>query len=91
MGSESALRLDYLSPTELAERPSAWWRGVMGVAAFDAAAPPGAAADVPVASVQTTVLDANARRYEVWRNGHDARYGARGRIQYRTSADVIFG
>ena len=27
----------------------------------------------------------------MWRNGHDARYGARGRIQYRTSADVIFG
>jgi enamine deaminase RidA (YjgF/YER057c/UK114 family) len=91
MGSESALRLDYLSLTELAERPSAWWRGVMGVAAFDAAAPPGATADVPVANVQTAVLDANARRYEVWRNGHAAQYGARGRIQYRVSADVIFG
>ena len=37
MGSDSALKLDYLSLAELAERPAAWWQNVLGVAAFDAA------------------------------------------------------
>ena len=90
MGPESALRLDYLSLAELAERPSAWWRGVMGVAAFDAAAPPAPSPNVPMAVVHTAVLDANARRYEVWRSGADAQWGKRGRIQYSLGADAVF-
>jgi hypothetical protein len=39
MGSDSVLKLDYLSRAELAERPASWWQNVLGVAAFDAAAP----------------------------------------------------
>ena len=91
MGSESALKLDYLSLAELAERPAAWWQGVLGLAAFDAQVPAAPASHIPMVAVQTPVLGANARRYEVWRSGQNARWGERGRIQYRHVAGVVFG
>jgi chorismate lyase / 3-hydroxybenzoate synthase len=91
MESDSVLKLDYLSLAELAERPAAWWQNVLGVAAFDAAAPSAPSADIPMASVQTPVLGASARRYEVWQAPHAARSGTRGRIQYRVGAGVVFG
>jgi chorismate lyase / 3-hydroxybenzoate synthase len=91
MGSESALNLDYLSLAELAERPAAWWQGVLGLAAFDAQVPAAPAPHVPMVAVQTPVLGANARRFEVWRSGQNARWGERGRIQYRHVAGVVFG
>jgi chorismate lyase / 3-hydroxybenzoate synthase len=91
MGSDSAFKLDYLSLAEIAERPAAWWENVLGVAAFDAAAPPMVGATVPMVIVQTPVLGANPRRYEVWRCAHRAQSGARGRIQYRLGAGMLFG
>jgi enamine deaminase RidA (YjgF/YER057c/UK114 family) len=42
-------------------------------------------------SVHIPVLGANARRYEVWESAHTAESGARGRIQYRLGAGVVFG
>jgi hypothetical protein len=42
-------------------------------------------------AVQTPVLGASARRYEVWRSAEPARSGERGRIQYRHAAGVVFG
>jgi enamine deaminase RidA (YjgF/YER057c/UK114 family) len=91
MESDSVLKLDYLSLAEFAERPAAWWQNVLGVAAFDAAAPSAPSADIPMASVPTPVLGASARRYEVWHAPHAARSGTRGRIQYRVAAGVVFG
>jgi chorismate lyase / 3-hydroxybenzoate synthase len=91
MGSESALKLDYLSLAELAERPAAWWQGVLGLAAFDAQLPAAPAAHIPMVAVQTPVLGANARRYEVWRSAPSARSGERGRVQYRQVAGIVFG
>lgn len=91
MESDSVLKLDYLSLAEFAERPAAWWRNVLGVAAFDAAAPNAPGADIPMASVATPVLGASAQRYEVWQAAHAARSGTRGRIQYRVAAGVVFG
>jgi len=91
MGSYSVLKLDYLSLAELAERPAAWWQNVLGVAAFDAATPRAASAEIPMVSVPTPVLGANARRYEVWQSPHPVQSGARGRIQYRLGAGVVFG
>jgi enamine deaminase RidA (YjgF/YER057c/UK114 family) len=91
MEADSALKLDYLSLTELADRPAPWWQNVLGVAAYDAAQPPAAAANVPVASIATPVLGAEPRRYEVWRVPHVARSGQHGRVQYRLGAGVVFG
>jgi chorismate lyase / 3-hydroxybenzoate synthase len=92
MGSEFALGLDYLSFAELADRPAAWWQGVLGLAAFDAPLPAPPAAHIPMVGVQTPVLGANARPYEVWRCAQQqARSGERGRVQYRHAADVVFG
>jgi enamine deaminase RidA (YjgF/YER057c/UK114 family) len=91
MGSDSVLKLDYLSLAELAERPAAWWQRVLGLAAFDAPAPLPPAPDVPMVAVQTPVLGANARRYEVWSSAGSARSGEQGRIQYRHAAGVVFG
>src|ERR1700691_4511126 len=91
MGSESVLKLDYLSLAELAERPAAWWQNVLGVAGFDAAAPSPASIDVPFIQVQTPVLGGNAHRYEVWRSAHAAQAGVHGRIRYRRDGDLVFG
>jgi len=91
MVSESVLKLDYLSLAELAERPAAWWQGVLGLAAFDAQAPPAPAPHVPMVAVQTQVLGGNARRYEVWRSSESLRWGEQGRIQYRHAAELVFG
>jgi chorismate lyase / 3-hydroxybenzoate synthase len=91
MGLESVLKLDYMSLAELAERPAAWWQGVLGLATFDAPVPAVPAAHVPVVAVQTAVLGANPRRYEVWRCGENARWGERGQIQYRHTTDVVYG
>jgi enamine deaminase RidA (YjgF/YER057c/UK114 family) len=91
MESDSDLKLDYLSLAELADRPAAWWQSVLGVAAFDAAAPRAASADVPMASIATPVLGAESRRYEVWQVAHAAQSGQQGRIQYRLGAGVVFG
>ena len=91
MGSDSVLKLDYLSRAELAERPASWWQNVLGVAAFDAAAPRAPSSGVPMVSVQTPVLGAAARRFEVWQSAEAAQSGARGRIQYRSSGGVVFG
>jgi len=91
MGSDTVLKLDYLSLAELAERPAAWWQNVLGVAAFDAAAPRAPSTDIPMVSVQTPVLGANPRRYEVWECAQRAQSGARGRIQYRLGGGLVFG
>jgi chorismate lyase / 3-hydroxybenzoate synthase len=91
MGADSVLKLDYLSLAEIAERPAGWWQNVLGVAAYDAAAPRAPAADVPMVSVQTPVLGGNERRYEVWQSTHSVQSGARGRIQYRLGAGLVFG
>ena len=91
MGSESALKLDYLSRAELAERPAAWWQRVLGLASFDAAAPPSPTPRIPTVAVQTPVLDGNARRFEVWSSAATARSGEHGRIQYRHTDSLVFG
>ena len=91
MGSEAVLQLDYLSLAELAERPSAWWRGVLGIASFDASMASPGCADVPFINVQTPVLGGNVERYEVWRGAEDAHAGTRGRIQYRRDGSLVFG
>jgi len=91
MESDSVLKLDYLSLAELADRPAAWWQNVLGVAAFDAAVPRAPDVEIPMASVQTPVLGANPRRFEVWQAPHAARSGALGRVQYRLGAGVVFG
>jgi chorismate lyase/3-hydroxybenzoate synthase len=91
MGSDTVLKLDYLSLAELAARPAAWWQHVMGVAAFDAAAPPAAGADIPTVAVQTRVLGENIRRYEVWRSDQYPRTGTRGGIHYKLAGGVVFG
>src|ERR1700680_4961133 len=86
MGSDSALKLDYLSLAEIAERPAAWWQNVLGVAAYDAVPPQAPAAEnIPMVSVQTPAFAGDARRYEVWQSTHAAQSGTRGRIQYRLS------
>src|ERR1700722_10605402 len=91
MESDSVLQLDYLSLAELAERPAAWWQNVLGLAAFDAAAPRAPSADIPMASVPTPVLGTSGRRYEVWQAPHAARSGTRGRIQYRGVLVLFLG
>jgi enamine deaminase RidA (YjgF/YER057c/UK114 family) len=91
MCSEPVLTLDYLSTAELAERPAVWWRRVLGIAAFDAAAPSPPSAEVPLINVQMPVLGGNTQRYEVWRSAHDAQSGTRGRIQYRRADGLLFG
>jgi len=91
MALESALRLDYLSLAELAERPEAWWQGVLGIAAFGAPVPTAPVSHIPMVAVQTAVLGANARRYEVWHGGERTHGGEHGRIQYRRAANVIYG
>ena len=91
MGPDSVLKLDYLSLAELADRPAGWWQNVLGVAAFDAATPRAPTTDIPMASVQMPVLGADARRYEVWASPHATQSGARGRIQYRQGAGIVFG
>jgi enamine deaminase RidA (YjgF/YER057c/UK114 family) len=91
MGSDTVLKLDYLSLAELAARPAAWWQHVMGVAGFDAAPAPAAGADIPTVAVATRVLGENIRRYEVWRSDQHARTGTRGGIHYKLAGGVVFG
>jgi len=91
MGPDSVLKLDYLSLAELAARPAAWWQNVLGLAAFDAAAPRAPSDDVPMVSVHTAVLGGQAQRYEVWKCAQPAQAGTRGRVQYRSSGGLVFG
>ena len=91
MGSDTVLKLDYLSLAELAARPAAWWQDVMGIAAFDADEPPAPFADIPMVAVRIPLLGGSPQRYEVWRSDQGMRSGERGRIQYKVAAGTVFG
>ena len=88
MSSRTGLHLEYLPLSELeADR----WSGVMGGATFDAARSEIRAAPIPVAEVHTPVLGATGALCEVWRSGQPVESGARGRVRYARSANVVFG
>jgi chorismate lyase/3-hydroxybenzoate synthase len=89
MGSRTGLHLDYLSLSEL---EAARWAGVMGIATFDGSRldrrdPP----EVPVAEINTPVLGDVRALCEVWRTEQAVESGARGRVRYARTADMLFG
>ena len=88
MGSRTGLHLDYLS---LAEFEAARWAGVMGVATFDGSRPERLDAQVPTAEVNTPVLGDTGALCEVWRTQQAIESGARGRVRYARTANMLFG
>jgi enamine deaminase RidA (YjgF/YER057c/UK114 family) len=88
MSSRTGLHLEYLP---LAELDSDRWSGVMGVATFDAAKSEIRAAPIPVAEVHTPVLGAPGALCEVWRTGQTVESGARGRVRYARTGNMVFG
>jgi chorismate lyase / 3-hydroxybenzoate synthase len=89
MRALSGLHLDYLSAAEYQSAPRT---NVLGVAAFsDRSAAAAAAADIPLAEVNTPVLLGTANVYEVWRSGQPAESGSRNRVRFRRSENLLFG
>ena len=87
MGSRTGLHLDYLSPADL---EAARWTGVIGVATFDGMRLAQDAA-VPVAEVRTPVLGDSGALCEVWRTRQAVETGARGRVRFARTPDMLFG
>jgi enamine deaminase RidA (YjgF/YER057c/UK114 family) len=85
MGPRTRLHLEYLSPAEF---EAARWAGVLGIATFDGSH---LAAPVPVAEVNTPVLGDAGAVYEVWRTQQEIDSGARGRVRFTRTSDVLFG
>ena len=88
MGSSTGFRVDYLA---LPERGSAQWDGVLGVVAFEDVPAGLDDTDIPVAGINTPVLGAGARLYEVWRTPRPIESGQRARVRYRRDESVLFG
>lgn len=88
MGSRTGLHLDYLS---LAELEAARWAGIMGVATFDGARREFAAAERPVAEINTPVLGDAGVLCEVWRTQQAVESGTHGRVRYARTASMLFG
>lgn len=86
MGSSTSLQVDYLT---LPERGSAQWDGVLGVVAF--ADMPSRLDGIPVAEINTPMLGASARLYEVWQTRRPIESGQRARVRYRRDDNVLFG
>jgi chorismate lyase/3-hydroxybenzoate synthase len=93
--SRVALRLDYLSPAELASQSPTWWRNVLGVVGFEKL-PAIDGKGVPVAASMTPSLCVNGNLCEVWRvAGSEAHMSdgpaQRSRVHYRYCEDLLFG
>jgi len=88
MGSRTGLHLDYLS---LAECETARWAGVMGIATFDGRHLDRRHRDIPVIEINTPVLGETGAMCEVWRTEQAIESGARGRVHYTRTADMLFG
>jgi chorismate lyase / 3-hydroxybenzoate synthase len=88
MHAQAGLRLDYVSP---AECETASWTDVLGVATFSGTSAPVGHDDIPVAHVGAQVLAAAPEVCEVWRCGQPTHSGRHGRVQFRRSADLLFG
>lgn len=86
MGSSTSLQVNYLT---LPERGSAQWHGVLGVVAF--ANMPARLDGIPVAEINTPMLGADARLYEVWQTQRPVESGQRARVRYRRDDTVLFG
>jgi chorismate lyase / 3-hydroxybenzoate synthase len=99
--SSAALRLDYLSTTEIAACEPSWWQHVLGVVGF--AQPPRLdSSPVPVTASMTPSLGAADNLCEVWRvsgasdlrleNGAPNRSPKKhGEVRYRFCNDLLFG
>jgi chorismate lyase / 3-hydroxybenzoate synthase len=96
----TSLELDYLPMDQIAARPAAWWRNVLGVVGFTK--PPHIEAPrVPVTASMTPSLGAADDLCEVWRVAGDAHLElANGtaseprpheRVHYRFCEDLLFG
>jgi chorismate lyase / 3-hydroxybenzoate synthase len=96
----TTLELDYLSMQQIAARPAAWWRNVLGVVGF--AKPPHIEAPrVPVTASMTPSLGAAHDLCEVWRvagdthlelaNGAATESGPHEHVHYRFCEDLLFG
>jgi enamine deaminase RidA (YjgF/YER057c/UK114 family) len=96
----TTLELDYLPMNQIAARPAAWWRNVLGVVGFTQ--PPRIdAARVPITASMTPYLGAADDLCEVWRvagdahldleNGSPTESRPHERVHYRFCEDLAFG
>ncbi|MBS0612923.1 MAG: hypothetical protein JSS24_07115 [Proteobacteria bacterium] len=96
MSAAAALRVDYLPLARLAQQPSPWWRGVLGVVGFESAPPlNGMAAAIPVTASGTPLLGSDTPLCEVWQLADPDLDGCRvdcsGHVRYRHGEPMLFG
>jgi chorismate lyase / 3-hydroxybenzoate synthase len=92
--SAAALKLDYLSPQQIAAQSPAWWQGVLGLVGFGTR-PASDAVRIPIAACMTPSLDATDL-CEVWRVAGAGIHLSTGetrhtRVRYRYCDDLLFG
>ncbi len=96
----TSLHLDYLPMDQIAARPAAWWRNVLGVVGFTR--PPDIESPtVPVTASMTPSLGTGGDLCEVWRvagdadlelaNGVPSDLPDEERVHYRFCEDLLFG
>jgi len=94
-----ALKLDYLSTSEIAARSRGWWEHVLGIVGF--ARPPAIDSEIPVTASMTPSLDSADNLCEVWRVAGEPELQLRngacngashpGRVRYRYCRELLFG
>jgi chorismate lyase/3-hydroxybenzoate synthase len=92
--SAATLKLDYLSPEQLASQSPAWWQSVLGVVGFGAL-PAIDDVRIPVAACMTPSLGTNDQ-CEVWQVAGARVHLVTGetrqsRVRYRYCDDLLFG
>jgi len=96
MSAPAALRVDYLPLERLAQQPSPWWRGVLGVVGFESPPPlNGLGPAIPVTASGTPLLGNEAPLCEVWRIAEPDLGGCpvdrSGHVRYRHGEELLFG
>lgn len=90
MGLQPSLQVEYSHPAELRQRPTAWWRDVLGLIHFDAAANEPPHCDIPTTQIHAPVLGEPRDGAEVWRLTGELHSGQRGRLRFRHNGELLF-
>ena len=91
MSAALALGVEYLAGTQLPSKADAWWQGVLGVAQFGRPLLESAPGELPVAQIPMSPIHGGDSVCEIWRATGPICTGSLGAVQYRASAEMLFG
>ena len=86
-----ALAVEYRSRAQLPPPRDRWWHGALGVAQFGRDIAPPDLSHLPLAAVPLKSLNESGALYEIWRADGPAHVGRCGQVNYRATAQLMFG